>query len=802
MKSHYRKPGVMLLALLGVCSCAGSPYMSDYSAEPEVRPDTTRYDIPLDLPKPDGESGDATKPVKVYVLAGQSNMVGFGRLTGNSPFNGVFLTPDDNVITGVFDVWPSRYDIARLCVRQSADTSSAKGAKVAVYRGSYDPADDYSAMTPIRETTVDLGTVSATLPAVTGPHTPVATAFINVPETGRYRIHAGYKESSHCVVKLDGHEVYRKNPGGRPALKAVELEKGRSYPVEIAYVKGGSAAFWLEQVDLSGRGDLTSVTKNEKEFTWLLDDESKWSVRNDVTFAEARVAANGRWCPLSAMANGRHIGPELGFGYVVGEWHDEQVLLIKTAMGNRSLNFDYRPPSSGLKGDNKYEGLEYRLTVEGVKKVLSKIDKVVPGYRGQGYEIVGLVWWQGHKDRGQTQAQYEGHMVNLIKDLRRDLGAPGMKIAIATVAFEGFRIPDFYMEILKAQEAVADHAKHPDLAGSVATVDARGFWYDRDQSPTGTGYHYNHNAKTYMLAGDALGRAMVGLLGGKAAPRPVPNRPEDHIRPAKSEPTEAERAAHVSALYPIIVDGMLPGFAANPRWEKELRGILRREKRGGQFVRDALDCAVRLYRAAGVTDYDWKPVVPGMMNGMWDYYMFDPKKGEKLPPDMAKWYDPSFDPTKAGWKTGRAPFGQAGGKKVALRSNCSQTYCNCGTTPGTLWEKTNLLMRQTFDLPPVKKGHRYRIVVGGACHVLSGSNYTVWLNGKRLGSGGEVRVRQGGQPRGHHVYPDLMPELESGKVTIAVTSSLRHNARPSPRGHLSVNLEVQKIPAALVELLK
>jgi len=31
-------------------------------------------DIPAELPDPDGKRGDATKPVKVYILAGQSNI--------------------------------------------------------------------------------------------------------------------------------------------------------------------------------------------------------------------------------------------------------------------------------------------------------------------------------------------------------------------------------------------------------------------------------------------------------------------------------------------------------------------------------------------------------------------------------------------------------------------------------------------------------------------------------------------------------------------------------------------------------
>ena len=38
--------------------------------------------VPSQLPDPDGKPGDATKPVNIYILAGQSNMVGFGYLKG------------------------------------------------------------------------------------------------------------------------------------------------------------------------------------------------------------------------------------------------------------------------------------------------------------------------------------------------------------------------------------------------------------------------------------------------------------------------------------------------------------------------------------------------------------------------------------------------------------------------------------------------------------------------------------------------------------------------------------------------
>ena len=55
-------------------------------------------DVPAMLPAPDGKSGDAAKPVKVYILAGQSNMVGMGDLRGaKNVYDGVFFSSDPAV---------------------------------------------------------------------------------------------------------------------------------------------------------------------------------------------------------------------------------------------------------------------------------------------------------------------------------------------------------------------------------------------------------------------------------------------------------------------------------------------------------------------------------------------------------------------------------------------------------------------------------------------------------------------------------------------------------------------------------
>ncbi|MCU0797467.1 MAG: sialate O-acetylesterase [Akkermansiaceae bacterium] len=41
--------------------------------------------IPKVLPDPDGKEADLTKPVKVFILMGQSNMLGFGKIDGGKP---------------------------------------------------------------------------------------------------------------------------------------------------------------------------------------------------------------------------------------------------------------------------------------------------------------------------------------------------------------------------------------------------------------------------------------------------------------------------------------------------------------------------------------------------------------------------------------------------------------------------------------------------------------------------------------------------------------------------------------------
>lgn len=298
------------------------------------------------------------------------------------------------------------------------------------------------------------------------------------------------------------------DPDGKPAVT--------NKPVKVYILAGQSNMLQMGDVRGDRPGTLETLTKRDKKFPHLVDDKGNWTTRNDVFYYDARIKFKGG--PLTV---GKTIGPELQFGHVMGHHHDEQVLVIKTAMGNRALGWDFRPPSSGKLPDipedlKKWEGREYRLMVEGVHKTLDNIAEILPNYKGQGYEIAGFGWFQGHRDGGKKErtVEYESNLVHLIKDIRAEFKVPKLPVVVATVAFGGKKMNANYLKILEAQMAVSgEKGKYPDFKGNVLSVDTRDFWRSPDVSPNKRqGYHYYRNAETYMLVGDALGRGMVKLL--------------------------------------------------------------------------------------------------------------------------------------------------------------------------------------------------------------------------------------------------------------------------------------------------
>lgn len=259
-----------------------------------------------------------------------------------------------------------------------------------------------------------------------------------------------------------------------------------------------------------GKGSLEWLVKNRDtaaKFKHLVDSQGEWVAREDVQIWY--LGRTGNLAPGFGNREG-FIGPELGFGSVVGDAIEEPVLLVKLAWGGKSLGKDFRPPSSG--GE---VGPYYRDVVKMSKETIGDAAKHFPQYAGRKLELVGFGWHQGWNDR-VNQAfndEYEQNMANFIRDIRKDLDAPGLPFVIAETGMSGNEEKHpRALSLMKAQAAVA---KREEFRGNVAFVGTKDFYRPREQSPSGQAYHWNNNAETYYLIGEGMGKAMLGLVGGE-----------------------------------------------------------------------------------------------------------------------------------------------------------------------------------------------------------------------------------------------------------------------------------------------
>ena len=385
-------------------------------------------------------------------------------------------------------------------------------------------------------------------------------------------------------------------------------------PVKVYIMSGQSNMVGFGEISGSGPGTLQTITGTEKKFPNLVASGGGWTTRNDVKYRGVITdIANGN---LKAEVASTQYGPELGFGYAMGWYHDEPVLLIKASQGNRGLMWDILPPGSPRTvygattypayGESPetwptagggptpfvwYAGKQYDdfflkendmgpsawvtalaypascqvrsngavyisksahtsaatsepgvgatwstfwsvYSVFNTADILDNFATEYPAWAAQGFQIAGFVWWQGYDDTAEPRAtRYEPNLVQLIKQLRAYYEnrypaniAPNAPFVLATLATNGgWGNTDAGSGKVAQAQLNVDGAKgiYPEFAGNVKTMEARGFWRDSAISPSGQGYHYNWNAETYLLVGDALGRAMISLLSATETTPPT-----------------------------------------------------------------------------------------------------------------------------------------------------------------------------------------------------------------------------------------------------------------------------------------
>jgi alpha-galactosidase len=324
--------------------------------------------------------------------------------------------------------------------------------------------------------------------------------------------------------------------------------------------KGPVKVFLLAgQSNMQGYGHIRTLPWLGEDPTYghllkkVRNPDNSWVVRDDVWvyYRSGKKQVKKGNLTVGFGVDDQHIGPELMCGHVLGDHFDNQVLLIKTAWGGRSLAVNFRPPSAGslplavypkaqseklakaIADKTLVVGLEYQLMVQEVRDVLADLKKHFPAYQGQGYEIAGFVWFQGWNDMIDPKftAEYSRNLVNLIKDLRKDLKVPNLPAVIGEMGVDG-KHPG--ANIAAFRKAQAEGANHPDFKGMVAFVETAGYWDETAAAVLKAGwkgnkwidkdleakfsrmgsqpeYHYMGSAKIYALIGHGLGEGMKKL---------------------------------------------------------------------------------------------------------------------------------------------------------------------------------------------------------------------------------------------------------------------------------------------------
>jgi len=265
-----------------------------------------------------------------------------------------------------------------------------------------------------------------------------------------------------------------------------------------------------------GKGTLVDVMSKPDagiRYAHLKQPDGSWTVRPDVWVRYQREGQPLQAGPLSlgfgAYVSKHHFGPEYQFGHVVGQAYRDQVLLIKTAWGGKSLYRDFRPPSAG--GE---VGPYYTKMVAEVREALANLKKDFPTYDGAEVELAGFVWYQGWNDGVNPQTavpEYEQNLAHLIRDVRKEFGAPKLPVIVGELTGAWVDAPLEWTALRKAQSAVAER---PEFKDNVIFVPTRTFVRKAEDSPNPShGHHEFGNAETYFLVGDALGKAAVQMAG-------------------------------------------------------------------------------------------------------------------------------------------------------------------------------------------------------------------------------------------------------------------------------------------------
>jgi hypothetical protein len=268
-----------------------------------------------------------------------------------------------------------------------------------------------------------------------------------------------------------------------------------------------------QQENYPSPNTLLDVMENDTEGQWsMLQTGGEWTVLDDayLHFENGDGTIIKDNVTIGQGVNPSYIGPELMFAHQMDQYFEDPVLIIKAAWGGLSLAEDFRPPSAG-----GTTGPYYIQMLDIVESVTENLATEFPEINATDFEISGLAWFQGWNDAASEAFlnEYESNLYHLVNDVRTAFGNPALPVVIASAGQGGYEPSgDGWMQAIQDIVAVAQEnvgCNDSLYGGTVGFVDSKAFYMIAAESPDDAGYHYNNNALTMLKVGRSMGDQMV-----------------------------------------------------------------------------------------------------------------------------------------------------------------------------------------------------------------------------------------------------------------------------------------------------
>lgn len=173
-------------------------------------------------------------------------------------------------------------------------------------------------------------------------------------------------------------------------------------------------------------------------------------------------------------------------------------------------------------------GLNYRMMNEAIQEVLGNLKENHPEYDAEaGYEIAGFVWFQGYNDQFSPEFRdnYKDNMIAFINDVRKEYKTPEMPFVIGVLGTGMTAEKVAENEVSLAQRAAA---KAMGTKNGVASVESykdyslysnevfqKGWpqhYHEWDTVGSDRPYHYLGSGAFFVRLGDSFANSMFGLM--------------------------------------------------------------------------------------------------------------------------------------------------------------------------------------------------------------------------------------------------------------------------------------------------